>query len=55
MRSAVSNSTIKTIRNASKPPNRSSFFEDVPTSVSFQDTIFSNLPAPIKTRDAIGI
>ena len=55
MRSAVSNRIMNTMRSDSKPPNRNSFFEDIPTSISFQDIIFSNLPDPIKTRDAIGI
>jgi len=45
----------KTMSKASNSLCLNNLLNDVPTRSSFQDTMFSNRPAPIKTREAIGI
>lgn len=45
----------KTVSKASNSLCLNSLLNDVPTRSSFQDTIFSKRPAPIRTREAIGI
>ena len=52
---SVTKKMTKTMSKASNSLCLNSLLNDVPTRSSFQDTMFSNRPAPIKTREAIGI